>query len=77
MANLGLLTGQELAEATGFPHRTIQHWTQTGLIPVVYIGHRTLRYDLEAVRAALVKRTIVAKVGRNRKALLTGKGRKR
>jgi predicted site-specific integrase-resolvase len=76
MSPIELLTGRELAKAIRFPHRTIQRWTQTGVIPVIYLGHRTLRYDLEAVKAALLKRTIVAKIGRDRKALLTGKGRR-
>jgi predicted site-specific integrase-resolvase len=77
MPTIELLTGRELSDAIRFPHRTIQRWTQTGVIPVIYLGHRTLRYDLEAVKAALLKRTIVATVGGDRKKLLVRKGRKR
>jgi predicted site-specific integrase-resolvase len=77
MPTIELLTGRELAEAIRFPHRTIQRWTQTGVIPVIYFGHRTLRYNLESVQAALLAREIVAKKGRDRRAILAGKGRKR
>jgi predicted site-specific integrase-resolvase len=73
MQTIELLTSRELGEAIRFPHRTIQRWTQEGLIPVIYIGHRTLRYDLEAVKAALLRRTIIARKGGDRKAMLRGR----
>ncbi len=57
-----LLTDQELAIelGTGFKRRTIASLRRAGKIPVIKIGYRTLRYDLDAVMAALSKREIKA-----------------
>ena len=57
-----LLTDRELAVelGTGFKPRTIASLRRAGKIPFVKIGYRTLRYDLDAVMAALSKREIKA-----------------
>jgi len=77
MPNPKLLTAQELADALNMKHRTIQRYTQIGMIPFVYLGHRTIRYNLEEVESALLRRSMVAKVGRNRKAMIARKGHQR
>ena len=57
-----LLTDQELAIelGTGFKPRTVATLRRAGKIPYVRIGYRTLRYDLDAVLAALSKREVKA-----------------
>ncbi len=54
------LTAAQIAEHLGEPLYTIRKWARTRLIPSIRLGHRTRRYDLEAVKAALVKRTVKA-----------------
>jgi excisionase family DNA binding protein len=48
-----LLSAAELAAKIGLPQRTILWLTQTRKIPRVKIGHRTVRYRLDAVQRAL------------------------
>jgi hypothetical protein len=50
-----LLTDSELAVAlgTGFSQRSIATLRRAGKIPCIRIGHRTLRYRLDAVLQAL------------------------
>jgi hypothetical protein len=57
-----LLTDEELAEAlgTGFTPRAIATMRRARKIPFIKIGHRTIRYDLDHVLAALAKREIKA-----------------
>ena len=55
-----LLTHEQLAEALGFKLRTIHTLRRSGKIPVMMIGHRTLRYDLDSVLAELSKREKIA-----------------
>jgi hypothetical protein len=45
----------QLAEAIPCSRRTIDVWKNQGFLPHVKIG-RTIRYDLDEVRAALEKR---------------------
>jgi Helix-turn-helix domain len=53
-----LLNIDELASALGENVRTIRNWRSKGLIPVLVLGHKTLRFRLDAVLAALEKRQI-------------------
>jgi len=53
-----LLTQGELAKALGESERTVQKWRAKGLIPTLVLGHRSLRFSLERVLAALAKREI-------------------
>ena len=60
-----LVTDKGLAEEIGEKVRTINSWRRDGIIPCILIGHRTIRYDVAAVIAAL-KRREVAEAGRRR-----------
>jgi hypothetical protein len=48
------LTGSELAVALNEPLFTINQWRRRGIIPTIDLGHRTKRYDLASVKAALL-----------------------
>ena len=48
-----LLTAAELAAKLGLPERTVLWLTQRRKIPRVKLGHRTVRYRLDAVQRAL------------------------
>ena len=50
-----LLTAAELAEALKVGRRTVGAWTASRKIPAFRLGRRCVRYDLERVRAALLK----------------------
>jgi predicted site-specific integrase-resolvase len=50
------LTIEELAAALGERVYTINQWRRKGKIPVINLGYRTKRYDLQSVKAALLKR---------------------
>jgi hypothetical protein len=58
-----LLTDEQLARKLGygFTARSVNRMRRARQIPVVRIGYRTLRYDLEQVVTALHKRTIKAR----------------
>jgi len=53
-----LKTEGEIARALGEEDRTIANWRYKGLIPYITLGHRTIRYRLDAVLAALDKKTV-------------------
>ena len=53
-----LLSISELARALGESVRTIRHWRTKGIIPTLVLGHKTIRFRLDAVLAALDKRQI-------------------
>jgi excisionase family DNA binding protein len=53
-----LLTREELARALGETPRTILRWRQKGLIPCLKLGHRSIRFRLDSVLAALDKRQV-------------------
>lgn len=53
-----LLSEAELARALGETPRTIMTWRHKGIIPCIVLGHKTIRYRLENVLAALDKRQI-------------------
>jgi hypothetical protein len=55
------LTDEELATALGEKVYTINTWRRRGLIPHLDLGYRTKRYDLESVKAALLKRQLRAR----------------
>jgi hypothetical protein len=63
-----LLTDEELAGelGTGFKRRTIASLRRAGKIPYQRIGYRTLRYNLDAVLAALSRLEVKAVSGRRR-----------
>jgi hypothetical protein len=58
-----LLTEAELARPLGETPRTIRNWRHKGIIPYLVLGHRSIRYRLDAVLAALGKREIKAAKG--------------
>ncbi len=49
----GVLTAQQLARHLQVPLSMIRRMTSDGRIPAMRLGHRTVRYDLDEVRAAL------------------------
>jgi hypothetical protein len=53
-----LLTAPELARQWNKPVSAIRRWSRLRIIPHVDAGFRTKYYDPEAVRRALLKRTI-------------------
>lgn len=57
-----LLTQAELARALGEAERTVAQWRYRGLIPYLKMGHRSIRFRLEAVLAALDKRTLKRRI---------------
>jgi DNA-binding transcriptional MerR regulator len=52
------ITAKELALEYNKPVSTIQRWARLKIIPCIQLGHRTRLYDREAVRRALLKKTI-------------------
>ena len=61
MANLELLTKEQLRERLNVPHvRIIEEMTRKKKLPVCRLGYRTLRYDWIKVQAALEKLTVKA-----------------
>jgi hypothetical protein len=48
----------ELARALGEEERTVRNWRYKGLIPYLSLGHRQVRFRLDAVLDALDKRQI-------------------
>jgi Helix-turn-helix domain len=59
--NGALLVEEELATALGEETRTIRTWRHEGLIPAIVLGHRSIRYRLDAVLTALRKREVGGK----------------
>ncbi len=55
-----LLTKKELAAELRTPLTGVQALTRERKIPCIRLGHRTVRYDLEAVLAALKKYEVKA-----------------
>jgi len=55
-----LLTAQELARQWKKPVSAIRRWTRLRVIPHVSVGFRSKYYDPQAVKDALLKRTIKA-----------------
>ena len=54
-----LLTKEELRQRLNVPHvRIVENMTRAKKIPVVKLGHRTLRYNWTKVQAALEKLTV-------------------
>jgi DNA-binding transcriptional ArsR family regulator len=58
------LTVEELAAALKERVYTINQWRRKGKIPAIDLGHRTKRYDLASVKAALLKRQVKARLSR-------------
>lgn len=50
------LTARELAERLRVKPTTVQRWMKSGVIPVVRINRKVIRFDAEAVRRALEAR---------------------
>jgi len=55
---LEFLTTREMAAEVQKPVSTIQRWSRERLIPFINAGWRTKLYDPEAVRKALLKKTV-------------------
>lgn len=49
----GLLTPQEAAAFLGISVRMLNYHRKKQRIPCVRLGHKTIRYDAKAIRAAL------------------------
>ena len=62
-----LLTDIELARELREKQRTIKTWRDAGIIPCVELRHRTIRFRLSAVVAALEKREVPAITSRPRR----------
>jgi len=56
-----LLDEREMASVLGESSRSVRTWRKTGVIPAIVVGHRTVRFKLEDVLAALQKRVVRAK----------------
>ncbi|MBA2271545.1 MAG: helix-turn-helix domain-containing protein [Chthoniobacterales bacterium] len=56
-----LSTEEEIAGALGESRRTVATLRRKGAIPYLSLGHRTVRFKLADVLAALEKRTIKAR----------------
>lgn len=48
-----LLTATEVADKLRVKTRTVREWTRRRAIPAIRVSHKTVRYDLEEVLAAL------------------------
>jgi DNA-binding transcriptional MerR regulator len=53
-----LVGTKDIAEEYDKPISAVQRWARMGIIPVVKVGHRTRYYDPEAVRKALLRKTV-------------------
>jgi hypothetical protein len=53
-----LLTEAELARTLGETTRSIRNWRHKGIIPSLVLGHRSIRFRLDSVLAALDKRQV-------------------
>jgi hypothetical protein len=56
-----VVTDEELAAHLHEGIETIHTWRRAEIIPVIKLGYRTLRYNIEAVEAALLRREVKAK----------------
>ncbi len=55
------LTAKQIAEELNLPSETtVRYLARNRKIPVIKIGYRTLRFDLERVRTALAKLEVKA-----------------
>jgi excisionase family DNA binding protein len=50
-----LIDIKELSGEIGESERTLRNWVHDKKIPFLKIGHRTMRFELDAVRKALSK----------------------
>jgi hypothetical protein len=48
-----LLTGEQVAQNAKVTEPTIERWRREGVIPYLWLGHRTIRYRWSDVVAAL------------------------
>jgi hypothetical protein len=55
MSKPKLVNIKGLSEEIGQPERSLRTWMQSRKIPFLRLGHRTLLFDPEKVRAALNK----------------------
>ena len=51
-----LLTAGELAVRLKVRPETVRAWARSGRIPVIRFSRKVLRFDIEAVRCAIVER---------------------
>ncbi|MBX5464865.1 MAG: helix-turn-helix domain-containing protein [Clostridia bacterium] len=72
---MALLTTEELARELGCSVRTVKRMMAEGRIPVVRVGRRLVRFDLERVLERLsVEEETPPRRGRPRKRLVLGGG---
>jgi len=57
-AEISLLSASELAERLHLCPATVHAWTKKGIIPAVRINPRVIRFQLNAVLAALENRPL-------------------
>ena len=55
--NQKLVSAKQLAERYSVHHTTIRKWVRTGMLPVVHINSRCIRFDLEQCDAVIKRRT--------------------
>ncbi len=60
MNKLPLLTAAQLAESWGVPIEMVHKLARKRRIPSVRLGHRTIRFNEDKVRAALEKLELAA-----------------
>jgi excisionase family DNA binding protein len=58
-----LVTRRDVARRFSVSERTVFNWQREKLIPFLAIGARTIRFDLDDVRAALVRNHRIAARG--------------
>lgn len=55
-----LLTPKELARHFGVTVPTVRRWVREGRVPFIRPSHRTVRFRLDEVEAALVDRRVAS-----------------
>jgi len=55
---LNLVNTKGMAEQLGRPVSAVQRWARMRIIPSIQVGWRTRLFDPEAVRRALLKKTV-------------------
>jgi hypothetical protein len=69
--NTKLVPTKAIAQEYEKPISTIQRWVRRGIILSIQVGHRTWLFDPEAVRKALLEKTVPATGAKDVSALKT------
>ena len=62
---MNLLTAKQLADAWQMPLARIYELARTGVLPVIKIGERQIRFDEAALRDWIARGGLTAKGGKN------------